>query len=52
MNPLHLIWIIPLTTLFGYCLGAIMATGAMADEQPNNAPSDVVELPQKENNHV
>lgn len=47
MSPWHLLWIIPLTTLFGYCLGAIMATGAMADEQSNNALSEAVELPQK-----
>ena len=33
MNPLHLLWIIPLTASFGYVLGAIMATGAMADEK-------------------
>ena len=25
MNPLHLLWIIPLSTMFGYVLGAIMA---------------------------
>ena len=25
MNPLHLIWIVPLSVLFGYVLGAVMS---------------------------
>lgn len=31
MNALHLIWIIPLAVTLGFCIGAIMATGKMAD---------------------
>lgn len=27
MSALHLIWIIPLCTVFGYMLGAVMAVG-------------------------
>ena len=32
MNPLHLMWIIPLCTSFGYALGAVMATGNREDD--------------------
>ena len=32
MNPFHLIWIIPLAVTLGYCIGAIMAIGAMSDK--------------------
>lgn len=31
MNALRLLWIIPLTSVFSFVLGAIMATGKKAD---------------------
>ena len=27
MNPVHLMWIVPLCVSFGYVLGAVMAAG-------------------------
>lgn len=32
MNPLHLMWIIPLCTSFGFVLGAVMAVGKRGDD--------------------
>ena len=31
INALHLFWIVPLATLFGYILGAVMAVGKASD---------------------
>lgn len=33
ISALHLIWIIPLCTVFGYMLGAVMAVGKSAERR-------------------
>jgi hypothetical protein len=33
MNILHLLWIVPLTILFGFMLSAMFAVGKRADEE-------------------
>lgn len=33
MNAIHLIWIIPLSAMIGYVVGALMATAKWSDEQ-------------------
>ena len=32
MNPLHLLWIVPLTGLVSFCTGGVMTFGVMEDE--------------------
>lgn len=33
MNPLHLIWIVPLSAAIGYFIAILMATAKRADEE-------------------
>jgi hypothetical protein len=32
MNPLHLLWILPITAMFGYFIAALMMAAKKADE--------------------
>ena len=32
MNPLHLLWIVPLAHVFGFIRGAVMASCALSDD--------------------
>ena len=33
INALHLIWIVPLSAMFGYCIAAIMVAAKRANEK-------------------